>query len=59
MNVRAITDAAALFGRPSQIGSADVRGWMRRVDKENDTWLYESVGMVREGAAVVYEKALT
>ena len=57
MNVRAITDAdletvaelaatdeAALLGRPSQIGSADIRGWMRRVDMENDTWLYEEGG---------------
>ncbi|HEY8316539.1 MAG TPA: GNAT family N-acetyltransferase [Gaiellaceae bacterium] len=57
MRVRPITDAdidaiaalaaedeAALFGRASHIGTADVRGWLTRTDLANDSWLYEDDG---------------
>ena len=57
MNIRPITDAdfeavaalaaddeAALQGRPSRLGTNDVRGWLKRVDVEKDTWLYEDDG---------------
>jgi ribosomal protein S18 acetylase RimI-like enzyme len=57
MNVRPIADAdidavavlaaedeAALQGRPSRLGRNDVRGWLKRVDIEKDTWFYEEYG---------------
>jgi mycothiol synthase len=57
MNIRPITDAdveavatlaaedeAALHGRPSRLGANDVRGWLKRVDVEKDSWLYEEDG---------------
>jgi ribosomal protein S18 acetylase RimI-like enzyme len=57
MNSRPITDAdieavaalaaedeAALQGRPSRLGTNDVRGWLKRVDAERDSWLYEEDG---------------
>jgi mycothiol synthase len=57
MNVRPITDAdidaiarfvaedeGALFGRPSRLGPADVRGWLLRADLAADSWLYEDAG---------------
>ncbi len=59
MNVRPITDAdievvasiaaadeAALYGHPSRLGPADVRGWTARADLVNDSWLYEEGGEV-------------
>jgi mycothiol synthase len=55
MNIRPITDVdieavaalaaedeAALHGRPSRVGPADVRGWLTRADLANDSWLYEA-----------------
>jgi mycothiol synthase len=57
MNVRPIADAdidavaalaaedeAALQGRPSRLGTNDVRGWLKRVDLETDSWVYEEEG---------------
>src|SRR5256714_11774825 len=59
MNIRSITDAdieavatlaaedeAALQGRPSRLGSNDVRGWLARVDLALDSWLYEDQGLL-------------
>jgi mycothiol synthase len=34
-------DEERLFGRPSRIGVADIRQWMRDVELETDSWLYE------------------
>ncbi len=58
MNIRPITDAdieaiavlaaedeAALQGRPSRLGSNDMRGLMARTDLKNDSWLYEEEGV--------------
>jgi mycothiol synthase len=57
MNTRPITDAdiaavvalvvedeSVLQGRPSRLGTNDVRGWLARVDLEHDSWLYEQEG---------------
>lgn len=37
-------DEAALNGRPSRTGVADVRGWLADVDLERDSWLYHENG---------------
>jgi mycothiol synthase len=54
MNIRPITeddldavvrlaaqDETVIFGRPSRIGVADIRGWLSRVSLEADSWLYD------------------
>jgi mycothiol synthase len=40
----AAEDEAALQGRPSRLGSNDVRGWLARVDLAQDSWRYEEDG---------------
>jgi mycothiol synthase len=37
----AVEDESVLQGRPSRLGTNDVRGWLARVDLEKDSWLYE------------------
>lgn len=38
------TDEETLFGRPSQIGIADLREWLSRTKLAEDSWLYEEDG---------------
>jgi mycothiol synthase len=40
----AVEDESVLQGRPSRLGTNDVRGWLVRVDLEQDSWLYEEDG---------------
>jgi mycothiol synthase len=40
----AAEDEAALHGRPSRLGTNDVRGWLERADLAEDSWLYEEEG---------------
>ena len=40
----AAEDEAVLHGRPSRLGTNDVRGWLARVDLAQDSWLYEEDG---------------
>jgi mycothiol synthase len=40
----AVEDESVLQGRPSRLGSNDVRGWLARVDLAQDSWLYEEDG---------------
>lgn len=40
----AAEDESALQGRPSRLGTNDVRGWLARVDLEKESWLYEQEG---------------
>jgi mycothiol synthase len=40
----AVEDESVLQGRPSRLGTNDVRGWLTRVDLEQDSWLYEEDG---------------
>ena len=40
----AAEDESVLQERPSRLGTNDVRGWLARVDLEQDSWLYEQEG---------------
>jgi mycothiol synthase len=40
----AAEDEAALQGRASRLGANDVRGWLKRVALEQDSWVYEEDG---------------
>jgi mycothiol synthase len=40
----AVEYESVLQGRPSRLGTNDVRGWLTRVDLEQDSWLYEEDG---------------
>jgi mycothiol synthase len=40
-------DEEALFGRPSQIGTADLREWTSRSNLKENSWLFEEDGELR------------
>jgi mycothiol synthase len=40
----AAEDEAVLQGHPSRLGTNDVRGWLKRVALEQDSWAYEEDG---------------